>query len=99
MTFLNCSPTAAKAQESSLNPGKPQCLQPQCRKAVAELETTAATMRLSDSMSKSAEVICEMVIRMRLEILKQVMKQMNSLVKIPEMEAFACLEGLCGLSS
>ncbi|CAE7755132.1 chmp3 [Symbiodinium pilosum] len=38
--------------------------------AVAELETTAATMRLSDSMSKSAEV----------------MKQMNSLVKIPEME-------------
>ena len=28
-----------------------------CRpKAVAELETTAATMRLSDSMSKSAEV-------------------------------------------
>ncbi|CAE7803294.1 chmp3 [Symbiodinium microadriaticum] len=38
--------------------------------AVAELETTAATMRLSDSMSKSAEV----------------MKQMNSLVRIPEME-------------
>eukprot|EP00440_Ansanella_granifera_P074184 gb/GFBE01080502.1/.p1 GENE.gb/GFBE01080502.1/~~gb/GFBE01080502.1/.p1 ORF type:complete len:231 (+),score=72.21 gb/GFBE01080502.1/:1-693(+) len=38
--------------------------------AVAELESTAATMRLSDSMSKSA----------------QVMKQMNSLVRIPEME-------------
>mmetsp|Transcript_47957 Transcript_47957/g.107630 ORF Transcript_47957/g.107630 Transcript_47957/m.107630 type:complete len:221 (+) Transcript_47957:54-716(+) len=38
--------------------------------AVAELETTAATMRLSDSMSKSTEV----------------MKQINSLVKIPEME-------------
>mmetsp|Transcript_79360 Transcript_79360/g.97068 ORF Transcript_79360/g.97068 Transcript_79360/m.97068 type:complete len:127 (+) Transcript_79360:1-381(+) len=38
--------------------------------AAAELETTAATMRLSDSMSKSTEV----------------MKQMNSLVRIPEME-------------
>ncbi|CAJ1351745.1 unnamed protein product [Effrenium voratum] len=38
--------------------------------AVSELETTAATMRLSDSMSKSAEV----------------MKQINSLSKIPEME-------------